>query len=119
MNVLAKRVCRATGILGPHEEFQAESWKTKLVFWTGQMVFTLCTLLPAPLLFRYRDLHMAYILLVLAAALYNGSNYYFEVFAARYIQQLEAKQAAAQNRHRSRTGAETFPVQEEIDKKDE
>ena len=119
MNVLAKRVCRATGILGPHEEFQAESWKTKLVFWTGQMLFTLCTLLPAPLLFRYRDLHMAYILLVLAAALYNGSNYYFEVFAARYIQQLEAKQAAAQNRHRSRTGAETFPVQEEIDKKDE
>ena len=120
MNVVAKRVCRATGVLGPREEFQPESWKTKLVFWTGQMLFTLCTLLPAPLLFRYRDLHTAYILLVLAAALYNGSNYYFEVFAARYIQQLEAKQAAAQNHRRSRTGAETTgPVPEELDKKSE
>jgi len=93
MHVTAKIVCRAIGILGPNEVFQPEELKTKMVFWVGQLVFILFTLLPTPFLFRYRDLNTAYILLVLLAAIYNGSNYYFEVFAARYLAQLEAKAA--------------------------
>jgi len=105
MHILAKRVCRATGLLAPREDFQPEQLKTKLVFWTLQWLFVLLTLLPTPLLYRYRDLHTAYILLVLAAAIYNGSNYYFEVFAARYVQQLEAK--AAKLSTTVREGAET------------
>ena len=78
MHKLAKRFCRTTGILGPHEHFSPESLKTKLVFWSFNFLFIVFTLLPTPFLFYGQNLHTAYILLVLATAVFNGSNYYFE-----------------------------------------
>ena len=91
MHILAKRVCRMIGVLQPTEEFEPEALKTKLVFWIGQLLFVLLTLLPIPLMFRYERANLAYILFVISAAIFNGSNYYFEVFAARYLQQLEVR----------------------------
>ena len=100
MHRIAKRVSRSIGVLQCDEDFDPDALKTKLVFWTGQLIFTLITLLPTPLLFVSYAANTGYILFVLSTAVYNGSNYYFEVFAARYIQQLDAaskKQETAQS----------------------
>ena len=80
--------------LAPDEDFDPESLKTKFVFWIGNLLFVLVTLLPIPILFSSVKANTFYILFVLMAAVYNGSNYYFEVFAARYMQQFEEKQQA-------------------------
>mmetsp|Transcript_11309 Transcript_11309/g.24483 ORF Transcript_11309/g.24483 Transcript_11309/m.24483 type:complete len:450 (+) Transcript_11309:90-1439(+) len=90
MHKIAKQVCRAIGVLKPEEEFDPEALKTKLVFWIGQLLFTVVTLLPTHFLFVSKELHMAYILYTFAYSVWSGANYYFEVFAARYIQELEA-----------------------------
>ena len=120
MHKLAKRFCRTTGILGPHENFEPEALKTKLIFWIGNFLFIVVTLLPTPFLFQDQYLHTAYILFVLAAAVFNGSNYYFEVFAARYLQQLEAKAAKrSQNTDESPPPPATAGSEEVAKKKDE
>ena len=94
MHKISKRVCRAIGVLKPDEDFDPEALKTKLVFWIGQLVFTVVTLLPTHFLFAHQQLHVAYICYTFATAVWNGACYYFEVFASRYIQQLEEKQEA-------------------------
>lgn len=99
---VAKTVCRTIGVLKPDEDFQPESLKTKLVFWVGQLLFMLVTILPIPLLFSYRSLNTAYILVVLSTAVYNGSNYYFEVFAARYLQKLEEQSSSVEEKETSK-----------------
>ena len=90
MHKMAKPICRTLGILGEDEQFDPEALKTKMVFWVGQLIFIFITLLPTAWLFANHTVHVGYILFVLSMAVYNGSNYYFEVFAARYLQQLEA-----------------------------
>ena len=92
MHVIVKRICRNVGVLQPTEDFDPESLKTKCVFWTGNLVFVVMTLLPIPILFQHHTVNTAYILFVISTAVYNGSNYYFEVFAARYMQKLEDKE---------------------------
>lgn len=106
MHVIAKRVCRKMNVMGPTEDFEPEALKTKLIFWIGQLLFILITLIPTHFLFQYQDLNTAYILLVMTAAIFNGSNYYFEVFAARYLQQLEAKATKNQDQAQSTTSVD-------------
>eukprot|EP00566_Odontella_aurita_P012427 CAMPEP_0113581328 /NCGR_PEP_ID=MMETSP0015_2-20120614/31223_1 /TAXON_ID=2838 /ORGANISM="Odontella" /LENGTH=481 /DNA_ID=CAMNT_0000485727 /DNA_START=138 /DNA_END=1583 /DNA_ORIENTATION=+ /assembly_acc=CAM_ASM_000160 len=90
MHIFALRTCRVFGVIGHDETFEPEAMKTKIVFWIGQALFIVATLFPIPLLFSSYILNSGYILFVLSATVWNGANYYFEVFAARYIQQLEA-----------------------------
>jgi len=90
MHQIALASCRALGVLGPDEVFEPEAMKTKIVFWTAQLLFVVLTLLPIPLMFSSYILNTSYILFVLSATVWNGANYYFEVFAARYIQKFEA-----------------------------
>jgi hypothetical protein len=90
MHQLAKRVCRSIGVLKQDEEFEPESLKTKMAFWIGQLLFMILTILPVPVLFRYQTASTAYLLFILSSAVFNGSNYYFEVFAVRYLQRLES-----------------------------
>jgi hypothetical protein len=92
MHKVTKKVCRSIGVLGAEEDFDPESLKTKIVFWIGQLLFIIITLTPIPILFVNFTANTVYILFVIFAAVYNGSNYYFEVFASRYIQKLEEKQ---------------------------
>lgn len=93
LHKIAKAVCRTFGVLKPDENFDPEALKTKIVFWIGQLCFTVLTLLPTPFLFGNYAANTGYIIFVLSAAVYNGSNYYFEVFAARYLQKLEENAA--------------------------
>jgi len=93
MHKISKQVCRIIGVLKPDEDFDPEALKTKLVFWIGQLIFTLVTLLPTHFLFAHQELHVAYFCYTFAMTVWNGSCYYFEVFASRYIQQLEKQEA--------------------------
>lgn len=82
MHVLVKRTCRSIGVMGKNEKFNPDTIKTKTIFWIFQLIFTIITLIPTPFLFANYTANVSYILLVLFIAVYNGSNYYFEVFAA-------------------------------------
>lgn len=93
MHRISKKVCRIIGVLKADEDFDPEALKTKFVFWTGQLIFTVITLLPTHFLFGNEQFHTVYICYTFAMAVWNGSCYYFEVFASRYIQQLEKQEA--------------------------
>ena len=93
MHRISKKVCRIIGVLKADEDFDPEALKTKFVFWTGQLIFTVITLLPTHFLFGNEQFHIVYICYTFAMAVWNGSCYYFEVFASRYIQQLEKQEA--------------------------
>ena len=51
MHQLTKRLSRKIGLMGPTEEFQSETVKTKTIFLTMQALYTLVTSLPALVLY--------------------------------------------------------------------
>lgn len=51
----------------------------------------LISFLPTYLFWQYFWLHTAALLFCLALSIWNGGNYYFKVFAKRYLQQLEER----------------------------
>lgn len=57
-----------------------------LAFW--QLIFTVVTCLPTALLWRYKWMHEIVLALVGLVVIWNGSNYYFEVFASRYTRRM-------------------------------
>ncbi|ETW02983.1 hypothetical protein H310_05423 [Aphanomyces invadans] len=87
-SLLVLAICRWLGIMGPTEAYDARSIKTKLIFVTGQLVYTSMTFVPTPLLFTSHPLHSLYIQLIFVAAVHNGASYYIEVFAKMYHNKL-------------------------------
>ncbi|CAK4073476.1 unnamed protein product [Aphanomyces euteiches] len=81
-------ICRQIGVMGRTEEYDPKTTKTKIIFVTGQFVYTFCTFLPTILIFRSHFLHCLYIQFIFAAAVHNGASYYFEVFAKIYQKKL-------------------------------
>jgi len=67
-----------------------------MAFITCQFIYTVLTILPAPLYLHYYWLHTSFLILMLAISLWNGSNYYFEVFAAKYHSSLPPQQQLPQ-----------------------
>jgi hypothetical protein len=57
-----------------------------LAFW--QLLFTVVTCLPTVLFWRYKWMHEMVLALVGLIVVWNGSNYYFEVFASRYTRRM-------------------------------
>lgn len=53
--------------------------KTKIVFVTSQLVYTLATLLPISLLWSSKVAHMWYLIAIFMASAWNGAGYYIEV----------------------------------------
>eukprot|EP00667_Euglena_gracilis_P009576 EG_transcript_9728 len=84
LNVLTTRVCRRCGVLRPEEELDAETWKTKVIFWAVQLLYTLLTFLPAKLAFDHRGVCVLLIGVCVCVSVWNGANYYIEVFSTRY-----------------------------------
>ncbi|KAF0689275.1 Aste57867_19254 [Aphanomyces stellatus] len=81
-------LCRAMRVMGPTEEYNSRTTKTKLIFLAAQLVYTLGTFAPTPFLFRSHFVHCAYIQFIFAAAVHNGASYYIEVFAKMYEKKL-------------------------------
>ena len=80
---------REIGVMGPSEMFDSEHWKTKLIFISVQGLYTTICMVPVVWLWGSFYLHLGFLLLLLVWALWNGANYYIEVFSKAYRKQFE------------------------------
>ena len=89
MNRLCKGVLVSGGLMRRDEDFDPCTRKTKLTFWAAQLLYTVVTLAPAPLMWRSRRAHEAFLIAMFTTAVYNGASYYIEVFSRRYNDQFK------------------------------
>lgn len=61
-----------------------------LMYMAGHAFWTFVSLLVTPIWWHSRVAHTAFVFLCLLVSFYNGASFYFEVFATRYIAELEA-----------------------------
>ncbi|KAI8078202.1 uncharacterized protein B0P05DRAFT_542921 [Gilbertella persicaria] len=72
---------KAAFIFGP-------KWKLEM-FMLLQLVYNVVTSLPTYFLYRYFWLHTIFLVAMSAVSVWNGANYYIEVFSRRYISEIE------------------------------
>ena len=101
------RACRTLGVLRPGELFDSETAKTKLVFVTVQLLYTLATLLPVTIFWASFPLHLGYLLTIYTFCVWNGGSYYIEVFSKAYRKQFEGDIAARRKAAFESLGAPT------------
>lgn len=71
------------------------SWPDKyqeLVFMSIQYVYAVLTMVPAPFWFWYRWASVGFLCIVFTWSIYNGANYYIDVFGTRFQKELEKLQ---------------------------
>ena len=85
----ALRVGRAVGAFRRDELFDASSLKTKFVFVTLQLAYTVVTFLPIPLCYRNKTAHTALMCLAFLSCIWNGAEYYIDIFSRRYAKKFE------------------------------
>lgn len=93
------RTCRWLGFFKVDELFDASSIKTKMVFVTLQLAYTVATFLPIPLCYRYKTFHTALVGLTFLSCIWNGACYYIDIFSRRYIKRFEDGSNGANLRH--------------------
>ncbi|KAJ8603470.1 hypothetical protein CTAYLR_005103 [Chrysophaeum taylorii] len=81
---LSKKCLVSWRLMRCDEEFDETAWLTKVTFWVGQLIYTLLTLLPVPLMWASRQVHAAFLAFMYLTSIYNGASYYIEVFSRRY-----------------------------------
>lgn len=69
---------------GKDEEFDHRNLKTKTVFMGTQLLYTLCSVAPVLLWFRYRLVSLWFIVFIFVLGVFNGASYYIEIFSSRY-----------------------------------
>ena len=74
MHQLVLGLMRRLGVMEAEEEFDADTVKTKLIFVSAQLVYTLATLGPVPLLYTSPALSSAYMGLVLGWCALQGGR---------------------------------------------
>ncbi|KAG5192355.1 hypothetical protein JKP88DRAFT_293588 [Tribonema minus] len=93
-NALHKLVllaARRMRIMARDETFEPSTLKTKIIFMSTQMAFTVVTMAPVPALYASYPAHAAFVLAMFGCAVWNGGNFYIEVFARRYWADLERR----------------------------
>jgi hypothetical protein len=89
---------RMIGVFGPTEDYDSKTIKTLVVFMSTQLVYTIFTFLPGYFMYRWHAFHFCFILSVAVIALYNGASYYFDVFSARYMREVERVTTPGRNK---------------------
>jgi len=87
MNRLCHVVNERLGLMAPDDAFDEKTWHTKITFWSAQFLYTLLTLLLAPLMFDLHWIHAATLVCFLMSTVWQAASYYIEVFSQRYAQQ--------------------------------
>jgi len=54
-----------------------------------QGIYTLFTFVPIIPVFQYHELHVIYLILIFLVCIWNGANYYFEIFTETYTERLQ------------------------------
>jgi hypothetical protein len=86
---LALRVGRLIGVFRRDELFDTNSLKTKFVFVTLQLLYTVVTFLPIPLCYESKTTHTVLMLLAFLSCIWNGAEYYIDIFSRRYAKKFE------------------------------
>eukprot|EP00638_Chattonella_subsalsa_P021193 CAMPEP_0117867954 /NCGR_PEP_ID=MMETSP0950-20121206/8335_1 /TAXON_ID=44440 /ORGANISM="Chattonella subsalsa, Strain CCMP2191" /LENGTH=190 /DNA_ID=CAMNT_0005719715 /DNA_START=337 /DNA_END=910 /DNA_ORIENTATION=- len=88
MHKLVLKVMRRAKLMGPQEEFDSTTVKTKVIFMASQLVYTLVTFTPCIFIYNSFMMHTMYGLLISMWAVWNGAVYYIDVFSFRYQKKL-------------------------------
>ena len=75
---------RRLGVMNNDEVFDAETVKTKMIMVISQLVYTIITLLPVPLLYTSYVFSVVYFSLILGWSVYLGAGSYLQDFSERY-----------------------------------
>ena len=84
MHQLVLGIMRKIGVMKNSEEFDAETIKTKLIFVSAQLMYTIVTLLPVKLLYNSYIFSILYMTGIFAWCVFQGAESYFEDFTERY-----------------------------------
>jgi len=84
MHQLVLGIMRKIGVMKNSEEFDAETIKTKLIFVSAQLMYTIVTLLPVKLLYNSYIFSILYLTGIFAWCVFQGAESYFEDFTERY-----------------------------------
>ena len=84
MHQLVLGLMRKLNIMAPSEIFQAETAKTKIIFISAQLVYTVITLAPVQTLYTSFAISFLYISSILGWTVYQGANSYCQDFMERY-----------------------------------
>ena len=87
MHQLVLSIMRRLRVMEETEQFDADTIKSKLIFVTAQLVYTLATLAlaPVPLLYNSFSLsNLLYLGLLLGWTVLRGAESYFQDFVERY-----------------------------------
>ncbi|EKX48936.1 hypothetical protein GUITHDRAFT_46972, partial [Guillardia theta CCMP2712] len=83
-NKIALKLCRSMRIMDDKESFDHHNFKTKVVFVAMQLLYTILCFLPTGLVYQSFFLHSALIIFIFAASVWNGANYYIDVFSKSF-----------------------------------
>jgi len=84
MHQLVTNIMRKIGVMKSDEVFDADTVKTKMIFIVAQLLYTLITLLPVPLLYISYNFSVIYISAIFGWTIWRGSMLYYEDFKDRY-----------------------------------
>jgi hypothetical protein len=96
-NKFALKLMRNIGLFGADEFFDAECIKTKFVFVTFQLCYTIITFIPIPFCYSNYYAHTALMWLAFGSSVYNGACYYIDVFSRKYVERLQLAQKLIEN----------------------
>eukprot|EP00483_Globobulimina_turgida_P013261 UN13285 len=90
-NKIAKNICVKLNIMKKDDDFDSTALKTKLIFVGLNFIYFAITILPTALLFKYKYVQLFVMCLAILCSIWQGANYYIEVFSERYHDSLEKK----------------------------
>ena len=75
------------------EEFDADSFKSKMIMVTAQLIYTVLTLIPVKVLYGNFVISVLYMGVIFGWCIYQGANSYFQDFLERYHCNLKIDQS--------------------------
>ena len=98
----ALRTSRRVGLFAQDELFDHNSLKTKFVFVSLQLVYTMVTFLPIPMCYASKAVHTTVMLLVFLSCIWNEAEYYIDIFSRRYAKKFDDGLHGLRSRRRQR-----------------
>ena len=84
MHQLVLGIMRKIGVMEVTEEFDADSFKTKMIMVTAQLVYTILTLIPVKILLGNFVISVLYMGAIFGWCIYQGATSYLQDFIERY-----------------------------------
>ena len=93
------KILRKLKIYDINEYPDSSNIKTKLIFVFSQFMYTLCTFLPTYFVSKNSFLSLSLIGIIFTVSVFNGAEFYIEIFSKRYQGQFKGKAIQTQELH--------------------